>query len=61
MSFDQEKLIEWAKENGHNDIVKVVEVIDEVELEKQVYNGFILPKDLEPYQVVKVQKVLTVK
>lgn len=61
VSFDQENLITWAKENGHSDIVKVVEVIDEVELEKQVYNGFILPKDLEPYQLVKITKVLNVK
>lgn len=61
ISFKTEELIEWAKDNGYNDIVKTIEVVDEVELEKQVYNGFISPKDLEPFQVEKVSKVLTIK
>lgn len=61
ISFKTEELIEWAKDNGYDDIVKTIEVVDEVELEKQVYNGFISPKDLEPFQVEKVSKVLTIK
>lgn len=52
-SFDNQKLIEWAKANGH-EITVTVEMLDEDALESLLYNGEILPEQLKPFQKDKV-------
>ena len=48
-SFDEEKLLNFLKENKI-DAVKSVEVIDEEKLEKLIYDGNLDANLLEPYQ-----------
>lgn len=60
-SFDSPKLMVWAKEQGFNDVIKLVETLDEDVLEDYTYNGIIAPRDLEPFLVEKVTYRLTTK
>lgn len=59
-SFDVENLINFGTTNGY-DFVKLVETIDYEKLESLIYNGFISPKQLEPYQKINVQYRLSAK
>lgn len=59
-SFDTEKLINFGKQHSF-DFIKYIEAIDEEKLETLIYNGFIAPSQLEPFQKVSVQYRLTAK
>lgn len=59
-SFDTDNLISFGKSNNL-DFIKLVEVIDEEKLETLIYNGFVSPKELEPFQKVSVQYRLSAK
>lgn len=60
-TFDEEKLINLLKAQGHTELIKTKEYVDMEELENSVYHGEIEAQSLQAAQIPKVQHTLRYK